>query len=225
LGASFDFSIAEKVPSDGEANGPMGGLVNGDRETGLLEIKNVDGLQFKKGWIVDGDNVEAPPHIELQVQHQLLVSGRAYAFIGALIGGNNLVLIKREPSEKIHAAIKQKCSEFWKSIDENNPPKPDFETDSKFIASLYNTAEVGKIVDVSEDVEIVKMAEEYRQHGETIKEADKRRDEIKARILTSIGDSEKALGGRFTISAGMVGPAHIEYDRAGYRSFSIRWKK
>lgn len=213
LGSSFDFSIE---PEHEPIN--LG-------ELGLLEIKNVDGLQFKKGWIVNGENVEAPPHIELQVQHQLLVSGRAFAYIGALIGGNNLILIKREPSQKIHDAIKEKAAAFWKSIDENTPSAPNFETDSKFIASLYNYSEPGKVISVAEDEEIVKMAEEYKALGSIIKEADGKRDEIKARILTVIGDAEKAAGGAFTISAGMVGPCHVEYDRAGYRLFKITWKK
>lgn len=218
LGSSFDFSLEDGVENettDGEAF----------LERGLLEIKNVDGLQFKKGWIIDSDNVEAPPHIELQVQHQLLVSGRAIAYIGALIGGNNLVLIRREPSEKIHEAIKQKAAAFWKSIDENTPPAPNFETDSKFIASLYNYSEPGKIMDVSMNENILKMAEEYREQGEIIKTADNKRDEIKANILTVLGDAEKGIGGMFTISAGMVAPADISYHREGYRSFKIIWKK
>lgn len=222
IGASFDFSI-----EGGSLKFPDGkdGIVWGSENLGLLEIKNVDGLQFKKGWIVDGDNVEAPPYIELQVQHQLLVSGRAYAWIGALIGGNNLVLIKREPSPKIHEAIKQKAAAFWKSIDENNPPAPNFETDSKFIASLYNYSEPGKVVDVAGDETIVRMAEEYKEAGDKIKLFDNMRDEIKARILAAIGDAEKATGGNFTVSAGMVGPAHVSYDRAGYRTFKITWRK
>ena len=29
----------------------------------ILEIKNVDSLAFKEGWIVDGEDVQAPPHI------------------------------------------------------------------------------------------------------------------------------------------------------------------
>ena len=213
IGASFDFSIEPSVCDVGKF------------PSGLLEIKNVDGLQFKKGWIVDGDNVEAPPYIELQVQHQLLVSGRAYAYIGALIGGNNLVLIRRETSPKIHEAIKQKAAEFWKSIDENTPPAPNYETDSEFIAKLYNFSEPGKVISVAEDAEIVKMAEEYKKLGDVIKMSDKLRDEIKAKILTAIGDAEKATGGNFTVSAGMVGPADVSYHREGYRTFKITWRK
>src|SRR3990167_4888783 len=97
IGSSFDFSI------ECETNG-------------LLEIKNVDSLAFKDGWLVDGDNIEAPPHIELQGQHQLLVSGRQYAYIGALVGGNTVKLIRRQVDEAIHAKIKTAAADFWKSI-------------------------------------------------------------------------------------------------------------
>ncbi len=204
IGSSFDFAIGDD---------------------GILEVKNVGYESIKRDWIFDGDNVEASPYIELQVQVQLLVSQRKYNFIGALKDGNKGILIRREPSPKIHAAIKQKAAEFWKSIDENNPPAPNFEMDAKFISSLYNYGEPGKVMDVSTDEEIVKMAEEYRKHGEAIKEADKRRDEIKARILTAIGSAEKAVGGMFTVSAGMVGPADVSYHREGYRTFKITWRK
>lgn len=214
LGSSFDFSIE---PNHDEP-------INVG-ELGLLEIKNVDGLQFKQGWIVDGDNVEAPPHIELQVQHQLLVSGRQYAYIGALIGGNNLILIKREASKKVHDAICHKTALFWLSIKGNIQPDPNFQTDSSFIASLYNYSEPGKVVDVAENEQIVKMAGEYKEAGDKIKVLDNMRDEIKAKILTVIGDAEKAMGGSFTVTANMVGPAHIEYERKPYRSFKITWKK
>ena len=35
---------------------------------GILEIKNVDALIFRDGWIVENGEIEAPLHIEMQVQ-------------------------------------------------------------------------------------------------------------------------------------------------------------
>jgi putative phage-type endonuclease len=58
IGSSFDFEIKSS------ANGP-----------GILEIKNVDWVQYQKSWIDDGNgNIEAPEHIELQVQHQMEIA-------------------------------------------------------------------------------------------------------------------------------------------------------
>ena len=116
MGSSFDYKI---------------------EDNGILEIKNVDSLVFNNKWIVDEAITEAPAHIELQVQHQLAVSDLEYAYIGALVGGNTVHLIKRTRSEKIITNLKNKVEEFWNSIEANKPPAPDFEKDASFIACLY----------------------------------------------------------------------------------------
>ena len=212
IGSSFDFSIEETEKP---------------RATrGLLEIKNVDSLIFKQKWEEDeSGQLEAPLHIEIQVQHQLLISERSFAYLGVLVGGNKLVLLERHRNENIINAIKNKVAKFWESIEANQPPEPNLAQDASFLCSLYNYAEVGKIVDISENSGLLEKATEYRQLGEQTKIADAKRKEIKAELLGIISDAEKALGNGFTISAGLVGPAHIEYDREGYRMFRINWRK
>jgi len=108
LGASFDFKIL------GEKE--KGAWVN----PAILEIKNVFGLIFKDEWTEDDEgNIEAPAHIECQVQHQLLVSGASLVYIAALVSGNKVVLLKREPSPMIHQAIKEKGEITVKMFGEN----------------------------------------------------------------------------------------------------------
>lgn len=204
LGSSYDFAIGKD---------------------GLLEIKNVDSLQFRDSWIVDGENIEAPPHIELQVQHQLALSKRDFAHIGALVGGNRLILIKREPDEKVINAIKKRSQEFWNRVDENKEPTPDFSRDSDVIARLYGLAEAGKLFDARGDSEINSLVQEYRAAGEEEKKAGLIKDEVKARLLVRLGDCEKAAGDGFSISAGMVAGAKVEYERKPYRTFRINFKK
>lgn len=208
IGSSFDYAIK----TDGKF-------------TALLEIKNVDALAFKDGWIVDGEDIEAPPHIELQVQHQLLVSGLPLAYIGALVGGNRVVLLKREVNTMLHHGIKTAVAEFWKSIDENKEPEPTMPKDAKFIAKLYSHAEPGKIFDATNNAALQMLANQYREYGSQIKELEKQRESAKAEILRAVEDAEKIIGGNWTASLNLVGPAHIEYDRAGYRNFKLNWKK
>lgn len=205
IGASFDFFIGED---------------------GILEIKNVDALAFREGWFIDDEgHVEAPPHIEFQVQVQLLVSGRKYAYIAALIGGNRVVLIKREPDLGVFDAIFQQAGAFWHKIDNGIPFAPNFEEDSEFICKLLSFAQPGKLLDAKDNAEIKNLALEYANAADVEKEAKKRKDGIKAQILMIIGDHEKVLGDGFTISAGVVGPARVEYDREGYRNWRVTWKK
>lgn len=97
IGSSFDFEIR------GEKNY-------------LLEIKNVS-IESYKGWI-KGFEIQMSPYIELQVQHQMLVSGINQCIVGALIGGCEGKLIKRTANKKIQEAILAKAAAFWKAIDE-----------------------------------------------------------------------------------------------------------
>lgn len=213
MGASFDFSIESHTVPDWPVD-----------EKGILEVKNVDSLVFKEGWIVDGDNVEAPPHIEIQIQQQLMLSGRSKAFIGALIGGNRVVLIKREPDQQVIEGIRQRIKEFWDSVAKRREPRPDFSRDADFIAKLYSFAEPGTVFNANEQV--TKLAHTYKQAAAAAKAAEDKKDAAKAEILTLIGDAEKVVGPWGSITAGLIGPKMIEaYERKGYRNFRVNFKK
>lgn len=209
MGSSFDFSIDRHPTIQGK---------------GILEIKNVDGLVFKNKWIKNEDgSIEAPPHIELQCQHQLAVSGREYLFIGVLVGGNNFHFIERRRSEKIISSIKERVANFWESIETNVEPHPDFQRDSSFITSMYQYASEGK--ELYSDEVITTLADKYKVYSDQEKEAKKKKEGIKAELLIQIKDAEKVIGDKFTISAGMVSPSQVSYERKAYRSFRINWKK
>lgn len=210
-GSSFDFLVYE-----GETKTPKA----------LLEIKNVDSLAFRDGWLKNDDGtIEAPPHIELQVQHQMMVSGLREAYIGALVGGNQLNLIYRPVNDEVVAALRAKIRMFWTSIEQNMKPDPNFSRDSEFLIKLNQYSDPGKQIDVSESEEIQQMAEQYKTYGDSIKLYDELRTELKAKMLMKIGTAEKAVGSNFTISAGLVGPAKYEVNREGYRTFKITWRK
>lgn len=103
IGSSFDFEIShEDKHFDVTKNE-------------LLEIKNVDQFIYKKEWM-EGFETEASLYIELQLQHELLVSGLKSGYIGALIGGNKGKLLRREASSKIQSAILMKAERFWKEV-------------------------------------------------------------------------------------------------------------
>lgn len=208
IGASFDFSWTAK-----------------DGQRGLLEIKNVDGLQFLQGWQEQENGfIEAPLHIEIQVQHQLLVSGHKQAYIGALVGGNRLVLLRREADPTVHAGILSRAAEFWKSQDTNTPPQPDFAKDAEFISKLYRFAEPGSVLNATDDMDGLIKA--YKEATDTANEALDKKNAAKAELLTKIGKAEKVLGNGWSISAGMVAPTRIEaYERQGFRNFRVNFKK
>lgn len=220
IGASFDFVITN-LPG-----GPA-----------HLEIKNVDYLAFRDGWIIDGDSFdEAPEHIEVQVQHQMMVSGFTRSFIGALVGGNTTYVIERQRDEAVIGALRARIAAFWESIDENDEPSPIMPQDADAVIRLNQYANPGKILDVSGDAEIVTAVTEYRQAKREADAAEERAKVLKAELMVRLGDAEKILGDSFSISAGMIAdtpPTVITADmvgteyggRKGYRMFRVNSKK
>lgn len=212
IGASFDYGIYR-----------MPGIL-----AELLEIKNVDALQYLEKWGEDDNgNLEAPPHIELQLQHQMLVSGVKSGYIGALVGGNSVNLIKREADPAIQTAILKKTAAFWHSIDHNIEPEPDFEKDSAFIISMMQTSKPGKVFNAKDNEEIKQLALEDKEAFDEIKRLEGVRQTCKAKILTIIGDAEKVIGGPFSsITASTVNATEVPaYTREGYRLFKINWPR
>lgn len=219
MGSSFDFMV--KKPREGATSIDVDWTYSE-----ILEIKNVDGLVFRDNWEDDEElGLQAPPHIELQVQQQMLLKGLSVTNIGVLVGGNKRVQIRREADPEIQNMIVQAVKDFWKSIEENQEPPADFEKDSDFIKDLFSVAEPGKLLDARDNEELSILAESYKSAQQSEKYFSEQKTAIKSQILMMIQDAEKVTGKGFSISAGMIGPAPISYMREAYRNFRINWSK
>lgn len=185
MGSSFDFRIIDAK--------------NGD---GILEIKNVDRIAFAKGWIEhESGEIEAPEHIEMQVQHQMEVSGLSWAVIAALVGGNELKLAHRKRDRAVGKAIRQRIAAFWESIDANDPPRPDYERDYDRIVRSGLDEVTGLAVDADEDVE--SMLRDLVAAQKARKEAEAAERAAKAMILERVGSASKVRSSIGTLSCGV----------------------
>lgn len=210
IGSSFDYEYKSK-----------------EGKKSLLEIKNVDGLVFRKDWIEDPDTgaIEAPPHIELQLQHELLMSPKEHVTLGLLVGGNRGITIDRAQNPKIQDAIREEAAKFWWSIDKDKAPKPDFNRDARFIMSQFASASPGSVLELAPNHEILGAVRSYIAAGQAEKDAKTAKDAAKAHILMQIGDAEKVLHENFSISAGVIKESQVPaFTRKGYRNFRINWK-
>lgn len=224
LGSSFDFRVIAKIsnsPGYGTNLDPDGvGWTRDDSpDDAILEIKCVDFRAFRDGWTVEDDYIEAPPHIEIQVQHQMLVSGLRRAYIGVLVGGNDVRILEREADPQVHAGIRAKAAEFWASIANGKAPDPVMPDDAAAVIRMHQYAEPGKLLDAREDAALAEQLMRYHQLGSDIKRLQEDRDVLKAELLQRIGDYEKVITAVGNISAGMVGPAEVSYTREPYRNF------
>ena len=219
-GSSFDFRITSL---DG---GPA-----------HLEIKNVDYLAFRDGWIEHDDGtIEAPEHIEMQVQHQMMVSGYSRSFIGAFIGGNRGVVIERQRDEQVIAAMRRAIADFWTTVDAHQEPSAVMPGDAAAVIRLNQYAQPGKILDASTDANITMLVTQYKRACTDEKNAQEDKEAAKALLMEAIGDAEKVLVDGWTISASMQAetpPTVITADmvgtsyggRKGFRNLRINARK
>lgn len=232
MGSSFDYKII------GLREGWSGDETYRDlyrqHGEGLMEVKNVDGLMFRRGWL-DGGELEAPPHIELQVQHQQYVSGLHWTVIAPLVGGNTPKPFMRLHDEQVGAAIRAKVAQFWDRVDNGIAPDPNFAEDAEAIGILYG-ADDGEELDLSDNTYLAALCEEYQRAGQEAKKHDQARRALRAEILTIIGSAAKVNAGTFNITAKavadspgtLVTPEMVGTyigSRRGYRGMRISAKK
>ena len=222
MGASFDYEIVgvnddadDELKELFDTNGP-----------GLMEIKNVDSLIYRKTWIVeeDGDWIEAPPRIELQCQHQMEVSGHEWSVLVPFVGGNDPKIIVRPRDHDVGSAILNKVRDFWDMVDSSNEPDPDFNLDSDHVISRNQTSTDD--VFETDDIDIIKLMKSYKAVSAIGTQAGKDKKEIKAQLLIKIGDAGRVITSVGTISAKTVKDTEIKsYTRKGYRGFSVNLKR
>ena len=218
MGSSFDFKvvgITEHFVGDQSARQMF--LRHGP---GVMEIKNVDGLQFRRAWLDDGETIEAPPHIEFQVQHQLVVADMQWAMIAPLVGGNTPKVILRERDQAVGQAIIMKVREFWARIDTNTPPTPDYVEDADTIGRLYVDND-GSSRDLSDNFRLIQLCQEYKAAAADEKDAKQRRTAAKAEILTIIEATKSVTTVGYKISAGTNKEAYKAFNREAGERWTI----
>lgn len=223
MGSSFDFKVVGKVPGYTGHETAARNMFDQFGE-GVLEIKNVDGLQFRRAWSADGEIIEAPPHIELQAAHQLEVAGLNWGMIAPLVGGNQPHVIIRERDEKVGDAIRLAVAEFWNRVKHGTPPAPDFLADAGAIARLLVNND-GSTADMADNMRLLELCIQRRAASDQIKAAEELKDAATAEILTMIGPAKKVFAaGGFTISAGTTAGSTFTVERKPFRALRLTQK-
>lgn len=201
MGSSFDYEI-----------------VGHDRGPGMMEVKNVDWMIWRDQWTTE----EAPPHIEIQHQHQMEVTNRNWGVLAVLVGGNKLEIIDRERDREVGAMILKRIREFWALVEAGTPPGPDFAKDCDAIRKLFRDADTGREpIDLRGDQAMRSLCQRYKEAGDRKKSAESEQKAASAEILMTIGDAPGAFLDDFKISAKTVAASTYEVSRDAYRNLRI----
>lgn len=218
LAASFDFIVTGITEDYTEENEYREMFRKHGR--GLVEVKNVDGLAFKRGWDVDGEHVEAPVQIEFQVQCQLEVADLPWAIITPLVGGNTPMPVLRVRDTAVGESIRNKSLALWQRINAGAPPAPDFTKDGGTIAKVYRDND-GTSVDLSGNARLTALCKTYKAASAGAKAANEIKDAAKAEILTIIQHAKSIAYAEGKISAGTNKESFRCYHRDAYEKLTI----
>jgi putative phage-type endonuclease len=148
----------------------------------LLEIKTASAWKEKE-W----EGEEIPQEYILQVQWQLMITGRKTGYIAVLIGGQKFLWKKIEADYSIFQSMIESAVSFWKMAQEKTPPMamPD---DNSFIVELYPKGD-DRMVEASQDIsDAIKQLQLLKAEEIKIKEE-------KEKIEVKIKEAIKDLGG------------------------------
>jgi putative phage-type endonuclease len=213
-------------------------LIKAPGEPGILEIKTVDPIAYRKGWKDDGSGsgIEAPEHIEFQVQHQMEVADLDWCAIVALVGGNTVRVVRRQRDRKIGEAIRTRVARFWQSIESGAAPAADFDRDADLVLQLYNQSQDDEVFDATGDAEIARLVAQYQQTRAQIDQLDTLAKTYRAQVLKRIGTASKVIAdwGSITTSTTKDTPAKLitadmvgttTGGRKGHRQFLLNIKE
>ncbi len=151
---------------------------------GLVEVKTTG---LGEAW-----HEEIPAYVQVQVQHQMLVTGALWAALPWLpFPERKLQWLDVEPHREFQAMLGEKCDEFWLRVNERRPPDPDGSDSARNAILALNPNVVDEIIEFDEDAEA--LADEVEGINAALKELEARKSLINNRVLHVLGEQKAAL--------------------------------
>lgn len=149
-----------------------------------LEIKTA-GARAADDW-EDG----CPAHYYAQVQCQMLVTGSPVASIACLLAGQRMVWQDIDRDEDFIARMVEACRDFWRRIEEKDPPAPGSGS-GPALAAMYPREVEGEVVQLGQDA--VDWDERLAEVKRGIATLEDERDELTNQIKAAIGTAERGV--------------------------------
>ncbi|WP_353107773.1 lambda-exonuclease family protein [Gordonia sp. (in: high G+C Gram-positive bacteria)] len=154
-----------------------------------LEVKNTS-QYLAEQWSDD----QVPDAAELQLQHQLAVTGAPYGYVAGMIGGSRIVTRRVDRDQELIDTIIREEEAFWSHVlDETTPPITSRESVADIVAAA-GTPDVATLVAGPEVAhQARRWADAYRQATADEKAAKAKKDEARNNLLVlADGHSEIA---------------------------------
>ena len=191
---------------------------------GVIQIKSVDPLAFKRSWINEAGDIEPPLHVLIQTAVEMHMVGASWGTIVALVIGQGVDLhIIDMPV--IHGLIPKLISankEFWRLVETGERPPPDYGRDGALIAKLHRGLTPDKTIDLSGDNAFLEAVHNYQEAKAQSSAIEKRKATAEAEIRDKLGDATAATAGDFFVTAKLVTRTEHVVKATSYRQLRIK---
>ena len=167
-------------------------LANIDRE--VMGVHDVQILECKTagefGSRLWRDGV--PEYVQLQVQHQLCVTGKAVADVCVLVCGQEIRIHRIERDDALIARLIELERQFWHYVETDTPPPADGSESADIALRCLYPYDSGNTLDLTHDRDLSSAFADLVSVREEIAIRDKLESELKQKIQQRMGDASRA---------------------------------
>lgn len=167
-------------------------LANIDREVigaddvQILECKTA-GINGARLW-----KEGVPEYVQLQVMHQLAVTGKQAADVAVLLGGQTLEIHRIERDEQMIARLIELERKFWHYVETDTPPPADGSASAEMALRALYPEDNGQTVDFSGRAGLAAAYLELKAVRQSISEKETREAQLKQMLQQAMGDATRA---------------------------------
>ena len=161
--------------------------VIGSSEIQILECKTA-GINGARLW-----KEGVPEYVQLQVQHQLAVTGKAAADVAVLLGGQHLEIHRIERDEALIDRLVQLERQFWNFVETDIPPPADGSESAELALRCLYPEDQGQTVDFTQDRTLSAAFADLVSVRQTLDGFTKLEAQFKQTIQQAMGEASKAL--------------------------------
>ena len=134
-----------------------------------------------------------PEYIQLQVQHQLAVTGKKAADVAVLICGQQLQVHRIHRDEELIAKLMELQERFWHYVTSDTPPPADGSASSATALRYLYPRDTGEQVDFQLDSNMSQLFESLQEARAQLETYKQQEELFKQQIQEAMGDATKAV--------------------------------
>jgi len=161
--------------------------VTGTTDVQILECKTA-GINGARLW-----REGVPEYVQLQVLHQLAVTGKQTADVAVLVCGNEFRIYRIERDEAMIARLIELEAKFWQHVESDTPPAADGSDSAATALQALYPQDDGAILDLSDDMGMSAAFADLISVRALIAEQEKLEATLKQSIQQRMGNASKAV--------------------------------